>query len=290
MNHLALSSLAQGIALLATVLLSFPVAAESPKVAATYGDGSQPFTLATGSPGEIGLLEALVQAFSRQTPITLRWVKAGSGEALDFLKGRQVDVVLVHAPTAEAAAVKEGWAVKPTLIGSNEFYLVGPADDPAKIRAAASATDAYRRIAAASAPFISRADNSGTHKKEMQIWKAAGIEPKGDWYIPTHDFMTASLKHANDVKGYFMTDSSTWIAERTQFPNLVVLFKGDKALVNTYHALLAPPGATPGGDTAARFVGFLASPQGQKVIHDYGKDRYGESLYQDAAYARRFID
>ena len=290
MNYLSLSSLAPSLALLATILLSFPVAAEPPKVTATYGDGSQPFTLATGSPGEIGLLEALAQAFSRQTPITLYWVKAGSGEALDFLKARQVDVVLVHAPAAEAAAVKARWAVKPTLIGSNEFYLVGPADDPAKIREANSAVDAYRRIAAAAAPFISRADNSGTHKKEMQLWKAAGIEPQGDWYIPTHDFMTASLKRAHDTQGYFMTDSSTWIAERPQFPHLVVLFKGDKVLVNTYHALLAPPGATPGGETAARFVEFLASPQGQKVIHDYGKDQYGEPLYQDAAYAQRFVD
>ncbi|HYQ90613.1 MAG TPA: substrate-binding domain-containing protein, partial [Candidatus Competibacteraceae bacterium] len=165
------------------MLLSYLVAAEPPKVAASYGDGSKPFTLATGSPGEIGLLEALAQACSRQSPMTLRWVKAGSGEALDFLKARQVDVVLVHAPAAEATAVKEGWAVKPTLIGSNEFHIVGPENDPAKIREASSAIDAYRHIAAAGAPFISRADNSGTHKKEMQLWKAAGIEPKGDWYI-----------------------------------------------------------------------------------------------------------
>jgi tungstate transport system substrate-binding protein len=274
--------------LLVGLSLALPINAEPPAVAARYGDGANPFTLATGSPGEIGLLEALAKAFAQQTPATLNWIKAGSGEALDLLKARQVDVVMVHAPAAEAAAVKEGWAMDRTLIGSNEFYLVGPASDPAKIKEARSAADAYRRIAAAAAPFITRADNSGTHKKEVQIWKAAGLEPQGDWYIPTRTFMAASLQRANEVKGYFMTDSSVWVSERSQLPNLTVLYRGDPVLVNTYNALLPPVGATPGRDTAARFVAFLVSPAGQQVIRDYGKDRYGEALYQDAVYAKAY--
>lgn len=264
--------------------------ADSPAVAETYGDGANPFLLATGSPGELGLLGALAAGFAQQTPATLKWVKAGSGESLDLLKARQVDIIMVHAPAAEKKAVAEGWATNQTLIGSNEFYLVGPAADPAGVKGAASAADAYRRIADNKARFITRADNSGTHKKEMSIWRQAGIQPAGDWYIPTRDFMTASLKKANEVDGYFMTDSSTWVVEKANAPKLTVLFRGDKTLVNTYHALTAPGGATPGGDTAARFVAFVGSEAGQRIIRDYGKDRYGEPLYQDAAYAKQYAD
>ncbi len=218
------------------------------------------------------------------------WVKAGSGESLDLLKARQVDVIFVHAPAAEKQALEQGWGTGRVLVGSNEFFIVGPADDPAGVRQATSAIGAYRRIAEKQARFITRADDSGTHKKEMTIWKQAGIMPQGDWYIPTRAFMTASLRKANEVGGYFMTDSSTWVAERGNMPKLTVLFRGDKALVNTYHALLAPVGATSGRGTAARFVDFVVSEQGQQIMRDYGRDRYGEALYQDAAYAKQYAD
>jgi tungstate transport system substrate-binding protein len=279
-------------ALLSLLLIATVSAAvaDSPTVTETYGDGANPFLLATGSPGELGLLGALTAGFSQQTPATLKWVKAGSGESLDLLKARQVDMIMVHAPAAEKKAVAEGWAINHTLIGSNEFYIVGPAADPAGVKGATSAADAYRRIADKKAKFITRADNSGTHKKEMSIWQQAGIQPAGDWYIPTRDFMTASLKKANGVGGYFMTDSSTWVAEQANVPNLTVLFRGDKMLVNTYHALTAPAGTTPGRDTAARFVAFVGSAAGQRIIRDYGKDQYGEPLYQDAAYAQQYAD
>jgi tungstate transport system substrate-binding protein len=255
-----------------------------------YGKGPEIFTLATGSPGELGLVKALAQGFDQAMSgkITLQWIKAGSGKSLQLLKDKKVDMIMVHAPAAEKQAVQEGWAGDRTLIGSNEFYIVGPANDPAKIAAAPSAVDAYRRIAAARAKFFSRGDNSGTHKKEMAIWKASGIKPQGDWYIITKDFMTATLKRANQGKGYFMVDSSTWVAEKKQVPNLKILFKGDKLLINTYHALCQPTGATPGAALAARFIAFVASPQGQQIIKDYGRDRYGEGLYNDAAYARRY--
>ncbi len=256
-----------------------------------YGQGPQKFTLATGSPGELGLLKALAEGFDRamQGQITLQWVKAGSGKSLQLLKDKQVDMIMVHAPAAEKKAVQEGWATDHTLIGSNEFFIVGPANDPAKIAEAKSAVDAYRRIAAAKAKFFSRGDNSGTHKKEMDFWKAADIKPQGDWYIVTKDYMTATLKRANQEKGYFMVDSSTWVAAKKEVPNLKILFKGDKLLVNTYHALCQPAGATPGAATAAKFIAFVGSPAGQKIIADYGKEKYGEGLYNDAAYARQYV-
>jgi len=271
-------------------LASFTAAAAAP-FNGVYGHGPEKFTLATGSPGELGLVKALAEGFDQAMAgkITLQWVKAGSGESLKLLKDKKVDMIMVHAPAAEKQAVKDGWATDRTLLGSNEFFIVGPASDPAKIAQAQSAVDAYRRIAAAQARFFSRGDNSGTHKKETAIWKDAGIKPEGNWYIVTKDFMTATLKRADQEKGYFMVDSSTWVAKKKEVPNLKVLFKGDKLLVNTYHALCQPQKATPGVAVAARFIAFVASPAGQQIIRDYGKDRYGEGLYNDAAYARQYV-
>jgi tungstate transport system substrate-binding protein len=276
-------------AILAFMLLVGPAAAQQ-KVAGIYGQGPEVFTLATGSPGELGLLKALGDAFAKEQggKTSLHWIKAGSGASLQLLKDKKVDMIMVHAPAAEKKAVDEGWATKRTLLGSNEFFIVGPPSDPAKIKEAKSAVDAYKRIAAAKATFFSRGDNSGTNKKELAIWKEAGIKPEGKWYVVTKDFMTATLKRANDEKGYFMVDSSTWVAEKKNMPNLAVLFKGDKVLVNTYHALVQPAGATKGAATAVKFIDFVASPQGQKIIQDYGKDKYGEGLYNDAAYAKKY--
>jgi tungstate transport system substrate-binding protein len=256
--------------------------------AAVYGSGANQFSLATGSPGELGLLKVLAEAFGKQDNAKMAWFKAGSGESLKLLKDKKVDMIMVHAPAAEKKAVQDGWAIKRTLLGSNEFFIVGPASDPAKIAEAKSAVEAYRRIAAAKATFFSRGDNSGTHKKEMGIWKKAEIKPQGDWYVVTKDFMTATLKRANQEKGYFMVDSSTWVAGKKDVPNLKILFKGDKLLVNTYHALCQPAGATSGAATAAKFIDFVASPQGQNIIQAYGKNKYGEGLYNDAAYAKQY--
>lgn len=269
-----------------------PTAIAQEKVAGTYGAGPQVFFLATGSPGELGLLKVLEEAFDKEMggKTTLKWIKAGSGACLKLLKDKQADMIMVHAPAAEKQAVQDGWATRRTLIGSNEFFIVGPADDPAKSTRAKSAVEAYQKIAAAKAKFFSRGDNSGTHKKEMSIWAKAGIQPQENWYIATKDFMTATLKRANADKGYFMVDSSTWAAEKKHLPNLKVLYQGDKMLVNTYHALAQPVGVTPGAATAAKFIDFVASPSGQKIIANYGKDKYGEGLYNDAAYAQKYDD
>ena len=272
------------------LLLAGSTAIAQDKYDATYGSGANPFSLATGSPGELGLLEALAKGFSSKTDATLLWKKAGSGESIKALKDKSVDMIMVHAPAAEKKAVEEGWARKRLLIGSNEFFIVGPPNDPAGISGAKDAADAYAKIANAKARYFSRADNSGTHKKEMDIWKKTGITPSGDWYVQTGDFMIATLKRANAEKGYFMTDSSTWVAEKNNVPNLKILFRGDKYLVNTYHALCQPEGATPGASRAAQFIDFVASAEGQEIIRTYGKDRYGEGLYNDAEYAKKYDD
>ncbi len=260
------------------------------KCSEVYGSGSNKFSLATGSPGELGILKVLGETFSKEMNTTLCWIKAGTGDSLKLLKEKSVDMIMVHAPEAEKKAVSDGWATKRTLIGSNEFFIVGPPDDPARIAEAKNVADAYALIAKAKAKFFSRGDNSGTHKKEMELWKKAGISPSGDWYIVTKDFMTATLKRANNEKGYFMTDSSTWVAEKKNVQNLKILYRGDKFLVNTYHALCQPEGATPGATIAAKFIDFVASDRGQKIIREYGRELYGVGLYDDAAYARQYED
>jgi tungstate transport system substrate-binding protein len=278
---------------LSIVLLFFflcpgPTAFADENCTEVYGESDHKFSLATGSPGELGLLKALADDFNKTHGTTLCWKKAGSGAALKMLKEKKVDMVMVHAPSAEKQAVQDGWAIKRTLIGSNEFYIVGPKEDPAGIAQAKSAPEAYKKIAGAGAKFFSRGDNSGTHKKEMDVWKNAGMEPSGEWYIVTKAFMMATLKRADAERGYFMTDSSTWVAARKELPHLAILFRGDPFLVNTYHSLCQPEKTTPGQEHASKFIDFVGSEEGQRIIRDYGADKYGEGLYNDAAYAKQY--
>lgn len=122
----------------------------------------------------------------------------------------------------------------------------------------------------------------------MDAWKNAGIQPAGDWYVVTKEFMMAALKRADAEKGYFMTDSSTWVSVRKEMKNLTILFRGDVFLVNTYHTLLQPEGATPGQKFASQFIDFVGSADGQKIMATYGRDKFGEGIYNDAAYAKQY--
>ena len=275
------------LACLALLLSSQAAMAETP-CTESYGSGQDRFSLATGSPGELGLLKILAEEFSREHNASMCWVKAGSGESLKLLKEKKVDMIMVHAPAAEKQAILKGWATSRKLIGSNEFYIVGPKPDPAGIAKATTAADAYARIAATQSRFYSRGDNSGTHKKEMEIWQKAGIQPAGEWYLVTRSFMMATLKTANAEGGYFMTDSSTWVAAQKEMPDLTILFRGDQFLINTYNTLCQPEGATPGQPIAAKFIDFAASYQGQAIIREFGTPQYGEGLYNDAAYAKQY--
>ena len=198
---------------------------------------------------------------------------------MDLLKARKVDIVLAHAPAAEKAAVAAGWATGRKVIGSNEFWIVGPKADPAKLGDAKDASDAFKRLIDGRAKFVTRADNSGTHQKEMEIWKAAGIAPTGDWYIANKDFMSASLRRADKEQAYFLTDSSTFIAERQNLPGLA--YRGGQMLLNPYHTLwLTEP--TPGQETAIRFAAFLYSEPTQALLRTFGQEKFGEPMYNDA--------
>lgn len=255
---------------------------------AVWGTGPNTFSLATGSPGELGLLEVLANDFAKSHDATVSWFKAGSGQAMRLLQERRVDMVLAHAPPAERKAVADGWATGRRLIGSNEFWILGPAEDPAKVAAASDAADAFRRILDSGAKFVSRGDNSGTHQKENEIWKAAGRTPGGPGLIVTKDFMTASMRRANDEGAYFLTDSSTFIAERRNMPKLKMVFRGGEILANPYHTLyLMDP--TPGAATARKFGEYLASDNAQALMREFGKERYGEPMYNDAPATARIV-
>lgn len=253
---------------------------------AVYGHGATELKVATGSPGELGLVEVLAMEFLKGKDAQLCWVKAGSGKSLKLMHGGEVDAVMVHAPAAEKKAVAEGWATDRTLIGSNEFYLTGPKGDPAGVKGSPTVAEAYARIAKAHGLFFSRGDNSGTHKKEMAIWKKAGIEPSGSWYKITKDFMLASLLTADKEKGHFMTDSSTYVVAKKDLRNNVILFSGDPFIINTYHAMASA--TSPLKDMAQDFVRFLGSEDGQHIIRTYGVKDYGEALYNDAKAAAKY--
>lgn len=261
----------------------------APTPAAVWGTGPNVFSLATGSPGELGLLEVLANDFARQNNATVRWFKAGSGQAMKLLQERQVDMVLAHAPPAERKAVADGWAMGRKLIGSNEFWIVGPPDDPARIASASDAAEAFRRIQDSGAVFVSRGDNSGTHQKENEIWRAAGRTPgSGAAYVVTRDFMTASMRRANELRGYFLTDSSTFIVEQRRVPGLKRLFRGGELLMNPYHTLyLTNP--TRGQATALKFGAYLNSAPVQALLRDFGRTQHGEAMYNDAATTAKML-
>ena len=265
-----------------------PAQAQTRQPDAVWGQGPNRFSLATGSPGELGLLEVLARDFAAQADATVVWYKAGSGQAMKLLQERQVDMVLAHAPPAERKAVADGWATGRRLIGSNEFWILGPASDPAGIASARDAAEAFVKMQDRQAKFVSRGDNSGTHQNENEIWKAAGRTPGGPQHIVTRDFMTASMRRANDEGAYFLTDSSTFIAERHNVPQLRLLFRGGAMLANPYHTLyLSEP--TAGAATARRFGDYLVSEKVQALLRVFGKDRYGEAMYNDATATARVV-
>jgi tungstate transport system substrate-binding protein len=261
------------------MLAGGPALAQGNAQPVVWGTGSQRFSLATGSPGELGLLQALAERFTAAHDAQMAWTFAGSGAAMEHLRARRVDMILAHAPPAERRAVADGWATGRMLFGSNEFWVLGPAEDPAGIQGL-EALAAFRRLAERRALFVSRGDNSGTHQKERQLWQAAGVEPDPAQLIVTRDFMTASMRRANAEGAYFLTDSSTFIAERANMPRLRVLVRGGSVLLNPYHTLFLSE-ATPATPIARRFGDFLLSEPAQALLRDFGRDRFGEPMYND---------
>ncbi|KHK03237.1 substrate-binding domain-containing protein [Desulfovibrio sp. TomC] len=229
----------------------------------------------TTSTDDTGLLPVLGEAFKKDTGIELKWVAVGTGKALEHGKNCDVDVLLVHAPAAEKKFVEEGHGTKRTEVMYNDFVLVGPAADPAKIKGK-TAGEALAAIAAAKAPFISRGDDSGTHKMEQSLWKGASMSlpDKESWYVSAGQGMMATLNMAGERKGYTLVDRGTYIAYEDLAkgkPALVVLVEGDKPLLNQYSVIPVNPAQCPKVKIkdAETFNNWLASAKGQKVVGDF---------------------
>ncbi len=232
----------------------------------------------TTSTANTGLLDYLMGEFLRDTGIRVDFIATGTGQAITHGRNGDVDVILVHAPPAEARFVADGFGVKRVPVMWNDFVILGPPGDPAGIRASASAADALTQIATSRAPFVSRGDDSGTHKKELRLWQTAGIEPHGAWYVEAGQGMGACLTMANDKLAYVLCDRGTYLAMR-ELLDLEVAYAGDPELVNPYAIIAVNPEKYPDLNHAGtqRLIAWFTSPRGQKLIADFRVN--GEQLF-----------
>jgi len=221
----------------------------------------------TTSTENSGLLAVLHPVFEKQNNIRIDVIAVGTGKALKIGGNGDVDVVFVHAPAAELKYVESGDFVDRIAVMHNDFVIVGPGDDPAGIATAKSVVEAFQQIANSKSAFISRGDDSGTHKKELQLWKQAKVEPKGDWYMAAGQGMGAVLRIADNKQGYALTDRGTQIAFSDKIA-LKVQFGGDDALFNPYHVMAVNPNKGPHirYDLAKKYIEFITSKQGLAII------------------------
>jgi tungstate transport system substrate-binding protein len=234
----------------------------------------------TTSTQDSGLLDLLVPLFRDQSGIEVKVVAVGTGQALELGRRGDADVLLVHDPNAERRFVDGGWGVGRRPVMYNDFVLVGPPGDPAGVRGLASAAGAFVRIAAARAPFVSRGDESGTHAAEKAVWRQAGVEPRGGWYVSAGAGMAQVLRLASEKRAYTLSDRGTFLAQRRGL-ELEILHEGDRLFKNQYSVIRVNPEKHPHirSQTAQRFADFLLEPATQKVIADFGKDRFGQPLF-----------
>jgi tungstate transport system substrate-binding protein len=238
----------------------------------------------TTSTEDSGLLDVLVPLFEKQTGYSVKTVSVGTGQALALAAKGDADVVLVHAPDLEKKYVAEGKLLNRRLVMYNDFVIIGPKDDRAKVRSIKSAASALKAIAQAKVNFVSRGDNSGTHLLEKSLWKAAGIEPKGGWYIETGQGMDATLGVANERSAYTITDRGTYLAYGKRI-SLPVLVEADRALLNIYSVMEVNPANGPriNSEGGKAFADFMIAPQTQNVIRTFGVEKFGQSLFVPVA-------
>jgi tungstate transport system substrate-binding protein len=236
----------------------------------------------TTSTQDSGLLDVLIPMFEKQTGYKVKTVAVGSGEAIQMGQQGNADVLLVHSPAAEVTFMSDGWGKERTLIMHNDFILVGPAADPAKVKGLGPA-DAFKAIAAAGATFAARADKSGTSTKELGIWKKAAIDPvttKPAWYLETGQGMGATLTIASEKDAYTLTDRATYLANKDKL-KLEILVEKNNTLLNVYHVITIDPAKWPkvNYDGAVAFQKFMTDPATQDVIGKFGVDKFGQQLF-----------
>jgi tungstate transport system substrate-binding protein len=235
----------------------------------------------TTSTQDSGLLDVLVPLFEKKTGYMVKTIAVGSGQAIALGQKGEADVLLVHSPDAEKQFMAGGNGVDRRLVMHNDFVVVGPAADPARIRGAASAADAFKKTASAGSLFISRGDNSGTHAKEKVIWKKAGVNPEGQkWYQQTGLGMGQTLNVAAEKKAYTLTDRGTYLGLKKNL-GLDVLVQGDPLLLNVYHVIAVNQEKWPRVNRAAgrAFADFMVSSEAQEIIRTFGVKEFGSPLF-----------
>jgi tungstate transport system substrate-binding protein len=232
----------------------------------------------TTSTDNSGLLAYLLPAFEKNNNCKVDVIAVGTGKALKLAEAGDVDVTLVHARSKEDKFVAGGFGVNRRDVMYNDFVIIGPANDPAGVKSAKTAAEAMKKIADAKATFVSRGDDSGTHTKEKILWKNAGVQPAGDWYIEAGRGMGEVITMATERQGYTLTDRGTFIAYQGK-TDLPLVFAGDAALFNPYGVIAVNPEKHPHVNykLAMTFIAFLTSPQGQKMISDFRMN--GQQLF-----------
>jgi tungstate transport system substrate-binding protein len=234
----------------------------------------------TTSTQDSGLLDVLVPLFEKQTGYTVKTVAVGTGQALALAARGEADVTLAHAPALEKKYVTEGAMLNRRLVMYNDFLLVGPAPDPARIRGEARAAAAMKRVAEAGARFVSRGDGSGTHVLERALWAQAAVTPAAPWYIESGQGMGATLGIAEDRRAYTLSDRATYLAFAKRI-TLGIMVEGDRALLNVYSVMEVNPANGPRVNAAAgkAFADFMLAPETQQVIKTFGVEKFGQALF-----------
>jgi tungstate transport system substrate-binding protein len=260
------------VVLVAVLALAAPAGAQAPP--------STVILSTTTSTQDSGLLDVLVPLFERKSGFTVKTISVGTGQALALAARGEADVTLAHAPSLEKKYVADGKMSNRRLVMYNDFVVIGPEDDPAKIKGEKSALAAFKKIAAAGARFVSRGDKSGTHVLEQGLWKQAGVTPAGSWYIESGQGMGATLGIADDRKAYTLTDRATLLAfsKRVRLP---IMVEGDRPLLNIYSVMEVNPANGPRVNVAGgkAFAEFMLAPETQAVIKTFGVDKYGQALF-----------
>lgn len=236
----------------------------------------------TTSTQDSGLFDVLIPAFEEANPeFAVEVIAVGSGEALKMGENKDADVLLVHSPAAEKTFMEAGFGTERRDVMYNDFVLVGPAADPSGVKAAADLNGVMTALATGKAPFMTRDDKSGTHSKELALWKAASITPTttanaADWYLSTGQGMGETLKITNEKQGYTISDRATFLTSKGAL-DLVILREGDKGLLNQYGVIPVTDAAHLDGANA--FMEWITSAEGQKVIGEFGIEKFGEALF-----------
>lgn len=258
-----------------------PAATEAAPAQPAPGGENHLVLATTTSTQDSGLLDFLVPLFEQETGAKVDVIAVGTGQALKLGEDGNADVLLVHARAKEDDFMEAGHGTRREAVMYNDFVVLGPKNDPAGIKGMTSAAEAFKKIAETGSSFISRGDESGTHTKELSIWKEAGLEPAGGWYVSTGQGMGEVLTIANEQQGYTMSDRATFLARTKEGLDLGLLVEGDKSLFNPYGVIAVNPEKNPDiqKDLAQKFIDWIISVAVQEKIAEFGKADFGQSLF-----------